>query len=403
MKIKQTGEKIVQALSFPPKKYIFMLLVVFAAVFILLASQHFVGDGQKAAENQERIRVLPVAAHPVTVQQSYSRVRIYLGKVEARRTSQLGFEIGGMLKSIKAQEGEPVEEGMLLAMLDTDRLEASKREAEAQLAEIEATLRLAKATLERTRQAQKLKVVSVQELDEARSNLKRQQASKVRIQAQIERISVDLSKAKIFAPYTGSVAYRMVDEGTVVASGQAVLEITETGVIEIRVGLDREASRKLRPGDTLYGKVAENRFSMKIERILPGREQATRVVQIIATPIEDDVTLREADLVEVELESVIEQQGVWLPVAALTENARGVWSCLVAEPLDSVDQNSGATHVLQRKDLDVIALEEERVFVNGDFTSGVLVVFDGVHRVVPNQRVRLAEVKPHNNSVSLQQ
>jgi multidrug efflux pump subunit AcrA (membrane-fusion protein) len=51
-----------------------------------------------------------------------------------------------MLDAIHVREGESVGTNQLLAELDTERLEAIRKEAEAQLLEAQAALKLAKAT-----------------------------------------------------------------------------------------------------------------------------------------------------------------------------------------------------------------------------------------------------------------
>jgi RND family efflux transporter MFP subunit len=234
-----------------------------------------------------------------------------------------------------------------------------------------------------------LKAVSAQQLDEATSNLERQRALVVRVKAQLDRIDVDLKKSQLFAPYAGTLAARMSDEGTVLASGQPVLEITETARTEIRIGFDRDLSSTLKPGTIIDASVRGLSMPLRIDRILPGRDKITRVVQFIATPIRPEIPLREADLVEVTLKQHIHQPGVWLPVSALTENARGLWSCLVAEPIADANASDGATHRLKRRDAQIESLEGERVYVSGHFKPGDQVVMDGVPRVVPNQRVRL--------------
>ena len=348
--------------------------------------------GQPASEPPAptpAIRILDVAAVPLERQDAYQRTRAYLGKVESQRSSRLGFEVSGKLDAIYVREGEFVQRHQLLAELDTDRLEAARKEAEAQEIEARAALTLAQATLKRTQRARALKAVSDQELDEATSSLERQRAAVVRVQAQLGRIDVDLKKSKLYAPYAGTLAARMSDEGTVLAAGQPVLEITETARTEIRIGLDRDLASTLEPGTTIDASVRGQSLPLRIDRILPGREKTTRVVQFIATPTRTDITLREDDLVEVTLKQRVHEPGAWLPVSALTENARGLWSCLVAEPIDDANQPDGATHRLLRKDVQILSLEDDRVYVSGQFEPGEQVIMDGVHRVVPNQRVRL--------------
>lgn len=377
--------------TLPCKRLILFILVLI--VSIIIGHGLFFKEVEANNDQSKKIRVLSVITKPVEVQESYSRIRHFLGYVEAGRTSRLGFEIGGTLQNLFVQEGETVSKGTLLASLDTSRLIASKNEVTAQLKEIEATLKLARATFSRTRQAKKLLAVSTQKLDEAEYDLLRQQASLERIQASINKIDVDIEKSSIYAPYSGKISYRMKDEGAVVTSGQPVLEIMETDVVEIRIGIDRTLSQKLQPGDVLNGITSGSHFAMEIDRILPGREQSTRLVEIIASPQGDKTSLREGDVVDIQLTDRIQRQGVWLPVSSLKENVRGLWSCMVAIPLSKEDKATTATHILQRRDIEVITFEQDRIYVSGDLLSGTEVVLDGLHRVVPGQRVHIASVE----------
>ncbi len=369
-------------------------LYIFIAIFlsipaVFLVPQLFGEVDQKVTVKDQELRVLTVPTTPLVKETSYLRQRYYLGKVETQRSSLLGFEVAGMIKTIHVREGEFVEAGALLAELDTQRLEAARQESEAQLIEAEATYKLAQATLDRTRHAQKLKAVSIQQLDEAVSNLESQQARVTRVKAQVNRINVDLAKSKIYAPYAGSIAERRSDEGTVIGAGQTVLEFLETARTEIRIGFDRDVSAELEIGSRIQAKVRNTPLNLEIERILPGREQATRVVQVIAVPVSSSIELREADLVEVSINQQINTPGYWLPVSALTENARGLWSCLVAVPLNESDEQLPATHRLVRRDLEILALEEDRLFVSASFNGEEQLVVNGVHRVVPQQRVNI--------------
>lgn len=372
------------------KKSLLLLLFSFGATLIL-AAPLLLGNEQKAESqsSEEVIRILTVQTRPMKEEPSYLRERNYLGRVEAQRHSQLGFEVSGMLKKIHVREGQFVSQGVLVAELDTLRIEASKLEAETQLKEAQASYKLARATLERTRHAYELKAVSIQQLDEAISNMESQQSRVARVKAQVNRIAVDLAKSKIYAPYTGTIAKRNSDEGTVIGPGQAVLEIIETVKSEISIGFDRDVLTDLEVGSLLEATIRNRSLKLKIDRILPGREQTTRVVQVIAAPIEPDIELREADLVEVTIKQQVDTSGYWLPVSALTESSRGLWSCLVAVPMNETGQQGSATHRLVRRDIEIVSVEKDTLFIRGDFSAGEQVVVNGVHRVVPQQRVKI--------------
>ena len=344
-------------------------------------------DGNPPADR----RILTVVTAQVEKQTAYQSVRSYLGTVEPRRMSQLGFEVPGKLERLLVEEGEFVEQGQLLAVLDVERLEAARNEAEAQLLEAEASLSLARATLARTTEAQKLKAVSIQQLDEAAANMKQQQARLARVKAQIERIDVDLDKAKLLAPYSGTLATRLRDEGTVLAAGQPILEIQETTSAEVRIGVNRNQLNRFVPGTIITGFVRDQEFEMSIDRVLPGRQNRTRVVEIIGVPRDLDLTLREGDLVEVAITDQVYREGFWLPISALTENGRGLWSCLIAEPIHSEDADHRTGYRLSRRDVEIISLEKDRVYVAGNVSADDQVVIEGLHRVVPNQHVRIVQ------------
>lgn len=363
-----------------------------------LAPELLRAEPDDAAQQLQNRRVLTVATQTVKPYSTFQQKRSYLGLVEPRRTSQLGFELSGKLSELLAAEGETVEQGQVLASLDSERLHAAKDEAEAQLDEAEATLMLARATLKRTIQAQKLNAISNQQLDEAKAAVKQQQAGLARVRAQLERINVDLRKSTLTAPYSGSIAARFNDEGTVLAAGTPLYELQETGAREIRIGVARSQLSRLQPGTNLTAYVDGRSLVVTIARILPGRQRLTRVVEVIAVPQNRAHFLREGDLIEIILTEQRRQAGFWLPISALTENGRGLWSCFVAAPLPATNGTTGAEHRLVRRDLEILSLEKDRAYVAGNLSVSDQVVVDGLHRIVAGQQVYIIAAQSSTGS-----
>ena len=95
-------------------------------------------------ETSAEVSILPVETLQVEAVSSYRVPRIYTGEIAALRSSELGFERGGELVQVMANEGQRVRSGELVARLDTRNLEtqrlqvaAQKAQAEARLAELE--------------------------------------------------------------------------------------------------------------------------------------------------------------------------------------------------------------------------------------------------------------------------
>ena len=108
-----------------------------------------------------------VTTQVVDYQDSFQYQRFFLGQLEPKQSAQIGFEIGGMLKKIPFDEGDKVKKGEVLASLDLARLNANKKQAEANLALAKANAKLAETTYKRVFGAHKANAVTDQEKDEA--------------------------------------------------------------------------------------------------------------------------------------------------------------------------------------------------------------------------------------------
>ena len=69
---------------------------------------------------------LAVLAEPARQRGGYEVVREFVGVVEARRESPVGFELGGRVAAVLPEEGERIEAGAVIARLDTTILEAER-------------------------------------------------------------------------------------------------------------------------------------------------------------------------------------------------------------------------------------------------------------------------------------
>ena len=71
------------------------------------------------------------------------------------------------------------------------------------------------------------------------------------------------------------------------------------------------------------------------------------------------------------------ERGFWLPNTALMRGTRGLWSVYV------VNENQRVA----RRDVEMLYTGGESSFIRGTLTDGETVIVDGVHRLVPGQRV----------------
>lgn len=318
----------------------------------------------------------------------YTIERSFAGRVEARRRSDIGFELGGELELVRVEEGDYVERGQVLAQLDTARLKARLAEAEAAVQQSRSASNFAGRTLERSEVAASFEGISEQELDLAVDAANAAEASLAAAEARVNSMQVDLSKASLKAPFDAVVITRWIDEGQILSPGQPVLSLQESAAPQVRIGVSGGLADALSPGDSLKLRINRREVPAHVNAILPVRDPATRTVDVILTV--DDVQAVPGDLARLELEQQVSEAGFWLPIGALAEGNRGLWTAYVAMPVEKGAINTGgATHFLQPRPVEVLYESTERVYVRGALREGDQFVTGGLARVVPNQQVRL--------------
>jgi len=346
------------------------------------------------ASEPPRGDALVVRASPVQREDGYTVHRSFVGRVEARRRSEVGFELAGTLATVHGNEGDVVERGAVLAELDTQRLQARRAELRAARERARADLALAEATARRRRALFEGDAASAQQLDEAERAHRAARAGVLEADAALEAVEVDLRKSRLAAPYDSLVAARRADEGQVVAAGEPVLVLLERTAPEARIGVAGGAIDGLAVGQTHTVRVGDREIAATLRALLPVRERGTRTVDAILALDTAYDGVRAGDLAVLEIESPVDEPGFWLPLGALTESARGLWACYVAETLarhEPGDLPRGATHRLARRELEVLHETGESAYVRGTLADGEKVVVAGLHRLVPGLAVRLAE------------
>ena len=88
--------------------------------------------------------------------------------------------------------------------------------------------------------------------------------------------------------------------------------------------------------------------------------------------------------ITLELEETMPLAGGWLPISALLEGKRGLWTVL---RIDSSD----ARHTTLREAVEVLDIQRDKAYVRGTLPSGSLVVASGMHRITPGTPIALEE------------
>lgn len=211
---------------------------------------------------------LPVAVQTVQAQVVESRQQQVplivrsTGTVHARETATVSAQVMGRIQQVLVREGDRVNAGQTLVVLDGAALQASAdqaqeafKAAQSEQAAAQTDAQLAASTLERYRQLQAEKSVSPQEMDEV---ARRAEASSARLeaaraqtgaaQAQENGARTMLSYTRLLAPFSGIVTARMADPGTMASPGAPLLQVDQAGALQLQATVDESAIASIHKG-----------------------------------------------------------------------------------------------------------------------------------------------------------
>jgi HlyD family secretion protein len=199
-----------------------------------------------------------------------------IGTVEARRSYALGPTAASRVARVFVDQGDAVKGGQLLAELDpvdlddrvasgrfgADRATNSIRAAEAQLTEAQSRALLALAAAGRATELRAQGFISSEASDARRHEANAAQAAADAAAAQLaaarrdrERALADVAgvgklraQARLVSPVDGVVSARLVEPGTTIVAGQAVLQIFDPASLWIRARIDQGQAGGVRVG-----------------------------------------------------------------------------------------------------------------------------------------------------------
>lgn len=251
---------------------------------------------------------------PVYVAQAQAETLIRrsraVGTLNALDSVTISPEIAGRLVSVSDRQGEQVQEGDVLAELDTAIYRA-------QIADATAKKVLWEANAERARSLMAKGAGTQKALDEAIAELGIAEAA-------LNLANATIAKTRITAPFIGELGLRQVSVGEYLTPGQAIFTLARIDQLNVDFTLPQTELAAVRPGTPVSIRTdayPEEGFDGTIAAIDPNIDPAARAVSVRARIANLDGRLRPGLFVEVEIDSGVVADAITIPEAALV--ARG--------------------------------------------------------------------------------
>ncbi len=224
---------------------------VLAAALSLRANRSVDGDQNAPAARSTDVpgAALTVSmVHPIAI--IWPETVTANGAIGAWQEAVVGAEIGGVrLVEVLVDVGDQVEQGQLLARLDSAPLEAAYAQQKAALAESEARLIEAVANAKRARSLRSTQAISEQDLIRAVTTAQAAEAQVEVARARLLSQRIALDNARVLAPDRGVVSSRSAMLGAVAAPGMELFRLVRQNRLEWRAELTAGQLAVVKTGD----------------------------------------------------------------------------------------------------------------------------------------------------------
>jgi len=216
-----------------------------------------------------------------------------VGTLRAAETSQIAAQMMGNIVEIRAREGDRVQRGQVLAVIDDaqpravlDRATAADLAAQQEISASESDFSLAESTFKRYQTLYDRKSVSPQEFDEIRAryqaaHARREmaRAGQAQAKAALQQARTALSYAHIVAPFDGLVTEKKADVGTLASPGMPLFTVEDLRHYRLEAAVNESDLRYVRQGQqvsVLIDALGDREVKGKVIEIVPAADPTSR-------------------------------------------------------------------------------------------------------------------------------
>ncbi|WP_371827892.1 efflux RND transporter periplasmic adaptor subunit [Litchfieldella anticariensis] len=165
----------------------------------------------------------------------------FTGHIEAVETVELRPRVSGYIERINYTEGQVVDEGDVLFVIDQRPYRAELARAEADLQRAQARAELARAEAARAETLAQTRAISREELDQRRAASAEAEADVLAARAVVETASLNMEYTEVRAPIAGRTGRALVTAGNLVSDSTPLTSIVSLDQVHVHFFADEQS------------------------------------------------------------------------------------------------------------------------------------------------------------------
>ena len=348
-----------------------------------------------ACKEEVKIVEAPIRAIKSIVlkERAGEQVRRISGVVEANLVTDIAFEVSGRIIELKAEVGNAVETGDLIARLDPEPYVLEIQAAQALLAQAEAKLKDATSKFSQQSTLHKKGFATQTAFDTAQANMNSATSSVKQAKSSLDLAKRELRKTDMIIPIQGQISEKYVEQYAKINAGQAIVQISSDGQLKIKSAVPEGMIQRLKIGDSV-----EVSFPTILEEHngeMVGQQGTGRIIEIAGSSgsassylvtvrlTSNNPEARPGMTVEVSFKYATKATGLafMLPITAMLPKGGKRGGTVFV--FDTEKQ------VVHARNVKVVNLRNNRIEVTGEVKAGDIVAIAGVSFLHDNMKVSL--------------
>jgi len=319
------------------------------------------------------------------------------GNIRAQEIVNITPQVSNRITEIKAQLGDTVKQGQVLAKIYDATYRDQYEQAKSQLSQSKNSYVRDSLQFERQKKLFKKGLVSSTDYESAKAtfqNSKSQlQSSKASLTSSLE----DLKNTKITSPVYGVVLSRNISAGDLASTGQVAYQIANLTGYQCRVYLPLQEWKDVKIGQPVNFKVSNQpgiRGKGRVTHISPRLDPSTGLGEVIISLTDRGQSIYQGVLVQATIKVETHKKAVVVPRSALVENVQ----TLIEPESNSIQlQRNYSAFKVQgdslalKSDLELGIEQGDQVEVTKGINPGDQIVITGQNSLEDSSKVHVAQ------------